>query len=132
MAVQRLFCIAKHQRGGMMLDIENCVDSSATDDEFEEIIMGLIINSGQARSIAYAALKKAKQGDFAQAKKMMEQSRAALNEAHKIQTRLIGDDQGVGKTKVSLVLVHAQDHLMTSMLARELVTELIELHEKIK
>ncbi|MFN6885314.1 PTS lactose/cellobiose transporter subunit IIA, partial [Proteus mirabilis] len=27
---------------------------------------------------------------------------------------------------------HAQDHLMTSMLARELVTELIELHEKIK
>lgn len=132
MAVQRLFCTAKHQRGGMMLDIENCVDSSATDDEFEEIIMGLIINSGQARSIAYAALKKAKQGDFAQAKKMMEQSRAALNEAHKIQTRLISDDQGVGKTKVSLVLVHAQDHLMTSMLARELVTELIELHEKIK
>ncbi len=132
MAVQRLFCTAKHQRGGMMLDIENCVDSSATDDEFEEIIMGLIINSGQARSIAYAALQKAKQGDFAQAKKMMEQSRTALNEAHKIQTRLIGDDQGLGKTKVSLVLVHAQDHLMTSMLARELVTELIELHEKIK
>ncbi len=132
MAVQRLFCTAKHQRGEMMLDIENCVDSSATDDEFEEIIMGLIINSGQARSIAYAALQKAKQGDFAQAKKMMEQSRVALNEAHKIQTRLIGDDQGLGKTKVSLVLVHAQDHLMTSMLARELVTELIELHEKIK
>lgn len=132
MAVQRLFCTAKHQRGEMMLDIENCVDSSATDDEFEEIIMGLIINSGQARSIAYAALQKAKQGDFAQAKKMMEQSRTALNEAHKIQTRLIGDDQGLGKTKVSLVLVHAQDHLMTSMLARELVTELIELHEKIK
>ena len=37
-----------------------------------------------------------------------------------------------GKLKVSLVLVHAQDHLMTSMLARELVTELIELHEKLK
>lgn len=34
-----------------MLDIENTVDSSATDDEFEEIIMGLIINSGQARSV---------------------------------------------------------------------------------
>ena len=46
------------------------------------------------------------------ARKLMEQSREALNEAHKIQTRLIGDDQGVGKTKVSLVLVHAQDHLM--------------------
>lgn len=115
-----------------MLDIENAADSSATEDEFEEIVMGLIINSGQARSVAYAALKKAKEGDFDAAKKMMEQSREALSEAHKIQTRLIGDDQGVGKTKVNLVLVHAQDHLMTSMLARELVTELIELHEKIK
>ena len=28
--------------------------------------------------------------------------------------------------------IHAQDHLMTSMLARELITELIELHEKLK
>ncbi|EYI26208.1 TPA: PTS N N'-diacetylchitobiose transporter subunit IIA, partial [Salmonella enterica] len=37
-----------------------------------------------------------------------------------------------GKMKVSLVLVHAQDHLMTSMLARELIAELIELHEKLK
>lgn len=34
--------------------------------------------------------------------------------------------------KVSLVLVHAQDRMMTSMLARELVAELIELHEKIQ
>lgn len=114
-----------------MLDIENAVDSSATEDEFEEIIMGLIINSGQARNSLWR-FKKAKEGDFEGARKLMEQSREALNEAHKIQTRLIGDDQGIGKTKVSLVLVHAQDHLMTSMLARELVTELIELHEKIK
>ncbi len=34
--------------------------------------------------------------------------------------------------KVSLVLVHAGDHLMTSMLARELVAEVIELHEKVQ
>ncbi|ETJ29563.1 N,N'-diacetylchitobiose-specific phosphotransferase enzyme IIA component, partial [human gut metagenome] len=34
--------------------------------------------------------------------------------------------------KTLMVLVHAQDHLMTSMLARELITELIELHEKLK
>lgn len=130
--MQRFLCTFQSQRGYTMLDIENAVESSATEDEFEEIVMGLIINSGQARSVAYGALKKAKEGDFEGARKLMEQSREALNEAHKIQTRLIGDDQGIGKTKVSLVLVHAQDHLMTSMLARELVTELIELHEKIK
>ncbi|STL70318.1 N,N'-diacetylchitobiose-specific PTS system, EIIA component [Escherichia coli] len=63
---------------------------------------------------------------------MMDQSRLALNEAHLVQTKLIEGDAGEGKMKVSLVLVHAQDHLMTSMLARELITELIELHEKLK
>lgn len=115
-----------------MLDLENVAGTPSEAEELEEVVMGLIINSGQARSLAYAALKQAKQGDFAAAKTMMEQSRMALNEAHLVQTKLIEGDQGEGKTKVSLVLVHAQDHLMTSMLARELVTELIELHEKLE
>ena len=103
-----------------MLDLDNIVADEAVENDLEEVVMGL----------AYAALKQAKQGDFAAAKTMMEQSRTALNEAHLVQTKLIESDQGEGKMKVSLVLVHAQDHLMTSMLARELVAELIELHEK--
>ena len=115
-----------------MMDLDNITDPQAEAEELEEVVMGLIINSGQARSLAYAALKQAKQGDFDAAKTMMEQSRMALNEAHLVQTKLIEGDQGEGKMKVSLVLDHAQDHLMTSMLARELVTELIELHEKLK
>ncbi|MED9014830.1 PTS N,N'-diacetylchitobiose transporter subunit IIA [Escherichia marmotae] len=115
-----------------MMDLENIPDTQTEAEELEEVVMGLIINSGQARSLAYAALKQAKQGDFAAAKTMMDQSRMALNEAHLVQTKLIEGDQGEGKMKVSLVLVHAQDHLMTSMLARELISELIELHEKLK
>lgn len=115
-----------------MMDLDNIPDTQTEAEELEEVVMGLIINSGQARSLAYAALKQAKQGDFDAAKTMMEQSRMALNEAHLVQTKLIEGDQGEGKMKVSLVLVHAQDHLMTSMLARELVAELIELHEKLK
>ena len=115
-----------------MMDLDNIPDTQTEAEELEEVVMGLIINSGQARSLAYAALKQAKQGDFAAAKTMMDQSRLALNEAHLVQTKLIEGDQGEGKMKVSLVLVHAQDHLMTSMLARELVAELIELHEKVQ
>ncbi|HAU6954414.1 TPA: PTS N,N'-diacetylchitobiose transporter subunit IIA [Salmonella enterica subsp. enterica serovar Cerro] len=118
-----------------MFDLENVVDNQTAAEELEEVVMGLIINSGQARSlayVAYGALRKAKEGDFEAAKAMMDQSRIALNEAHLVQTKLIEGDQGEGKMKVSLVLVHAQDHLMTSMLARELIAELIELHEKLK
>lgn len=115
-----------------MFNLDNAVADEAQENDLEEVVMGLIINSGQARSLAYKALKQAKQGDFAGAKSTMDQSRAALNDAHRVQTQLIESDEGEGKMKVSLVLVHAQDHLMTSMLARELVAELIELHEKVQ
>lgn len=113
-----------------MLDLDNLPETDTDADALEEVVMGLIINAGQARSLAYSALKQAKQGDFETAKTLMVQSHAALHEAHRVQTQLIESDEGQGKIKVSLVLVHAQDHLMTAMLARELIAELIELHEK--
>lgn len=114
-----------------MFDLDKIVDDVQSTDEMEDVVMGLIINAGQARSLAYKALKQAKIGDFAQAEELMAQSRMALNEAHLVQTQLIEADQGEGKTRVTLVLVHAQDHLMNAMLARELIAELIELHQKV-
>src|SRR5471032_3627767 len=115
-----------------MMDLDSIIETESEMQDLEEVVMGLIINSGQARSLAYSALRKAKEGDFEQAKALMDQSRQSLNEAHLVQTKLIEDDMGEGKMKVSLILVHAQDHLMTWMLARELITERNEIHEKIK
>ncbi|MTD67573.1 PTS lactose/cellobiose transporter subunit IIA, partial [Escherichia coli] len=66
------------------------------------------------------------------AKAMMDQSRMELNEAHLVQTKLIEGDAGEGKIKESQVLGHAQEHLMTSMLARGLINEFIYIHEKLK
>lgn len=98
--------------------------------DLEEQVMGIIINSGEARSCAYQALALAKKGDFELADAKMEEARQAANNAHLVQTQLIEADMGEGKTPMTLIMVHAQDHLMTSMLARELIKELIELHKK--
>ncbi len=38
----------------------NDIQEDATMDELEEVVMGLIINAGQARSLAYTALKRRK------------------------------------------------------------------------
>ncbi len=89
-----------------MMDLDNIPDTQTEAEELEEVVMGLIINSGQARSLAYAALKQAKQGDFAAAKAMMDQSRMALNEAHLVQTKLIEGDAGEGKMKVFVVVAN--------------------------
>ncbi|MNS10914.1 N,N'-diacetylchitobiose-specific phosphotransferase enzyme IIA component [compost metagenome] len=99
--------------------------------DLEEQVMELIINSGNARSLAYMALACAKCGEISQAEEKMQEARDALNGAHLVQTKLIEQDQGEGKTKMTLIMVHAQDHLMTSMLARELISEMIELYKRL-
>jgi PTS system cellobiose-specific IIA component len=75
--------------------------------------MGLIINSGQARSLAYAALKQASRG-FRRGENDDGTVAHGAERSALVQTQLIESDEGEGKMKVSLVLVHAQDHLMTS------------------
>ena len=93
-----------------------------TPDELIETSMMLIVHSGDARAAAFHALQEAK--------KLMAESKKKALEAHHIQTGLLTDEGNGEGPQVNLLLVHAQDHLMTSMLAQELIAELIELHEK--
>ncbi|HFE3556617.1 TPA: PTS lactose/cellobiose transporter subunit IIA [Enterobacter hormaechei] len=99
---------------------------------YEDDVMSLIIAAGEGRSCAMEALCFAKAGHFAEAEASLIVSADAFRQAHEIQTRIIGLDEGVGKVPVTLVMVHAQDHLMTGMLCRELVTELIEIYKKME
>ncbi|HCQ3786792.1 TPA: PTS lactose/cellobiose transporter subunit IIA [Escherichia coli] len=96
--------------------------------DLEEQVMGIIINAGQSRSLCYEALRLAKGGDFTSADELMKKANKFSKEAHLVQTQLIEADAGEGKTPMTLVMVHAQDHLMTSILAKELVTELIDIY----
>ena len=89
-----------------------------TPDELIDTSMMLIVHSGDARAAAFHALQ------------LMAESQKKALEAHHIQTGLLTDEGNGEGPQVNLLLVHAQDHLMTSMLAQELIAELIELHEK--
>lgn len=97
----------------------------------EEIIMNLIIHSGEARSYGMEAMSLAKEGKIEEAKELINKASEKLGEAHKSQTALIQGEAGGNKTEVSLLLVHAQDHLMTSMTLKDLAAEIVDLHEKI-
>lgn len=98
--------------------------------DLEEQVMGIIINAGQSKSLAFEALYAAKSGNFDRAEMLIKESQEFANQAHLVQTKLIEADEGEGKMKMTLIMVHAQDHLMTSMLAKELLTELIDLYKR--
>ncbi|WP_066496811.1 PTS lactose/cellobiose transporter subunit IIA [Abyssisolibacter fermentans] len=97
----------------------------------EQIVLDLILYSGDARSYAMEAIQAAKGGDFNKAQELMSKSNEKLDEAHKVQTTLIQSEAGGNKTEFSLLLVHAQDHLMTSITLNTLALEIIDLHKKI-
>lgn len=100
--------------------------------DLESTVMELIINAGESKSCAMQALMSAKKGEWDQVDDLLAQSTEAAKRAHRVQTELIGMDEGEGKVPVNLIMVHAQDHIMTSMLARELIEELIEIHRKLQ
>jgi len=100
--------------------------------DLEREIFVIISCSGDARSSAMEAIQFAKDGDFTSANNSIEQANEKLSEAHKEQTKLIqAEAEGNGVT-TSLLLIHAQDHLMSSITVRDLAREFVELYERIK
>lgn len=97
-----------------------------------EAIMGLIMNSGNAKSDAMEAIHVAKSGDFDTAEQKLQSASEALVEAHHSQTGLLTEEAKGNHMDVTLLTVHGQDHLMTSMAFNDLAKEIVDIYKVIK
>jgi PTS system cellobiose-specific IIA component len=100
-------------------------------EKLEEIIFQVILCGGNGKSCAMEAIAAAKQGDFTEAREKLKEASDALNEAHHIQTSLIQSEVRGERTEVSLLMVHAQDHLMNAITVKDLAAEFVDLYEKL-
>ena len=98
--------------------------------ELEEAVMEIIVNAGQSRSLCFEALQAARKGDIDKAKILLQEADGFARQAHHMQTKLIEQDAGEARQPMTLIMVHAQDHLMNSLLARELSEEIIHLYQR--
>lgn len=97
--------------------------------DLESISMQLLVNSGDAKSMAMEAIASAKEGEFAKARESIEKACNSLTEAHRFQTEII-QEEAVGKIeKVTVLLAHAQDHLMSAITVIDMAKEFIDLYE---
>ena len=96
----------------------------------EEAVMEIIVNAGQSPSLCFEALHAARQGNLDEAKSLLREADGYARQAHKMQTKLIEQDAGEARQPMTLIMVHAQDHLMNSLLARELSEEIIHLYQR--
>ncbi|MDN3681864.1 PTS lactose/cellobiose transporter subunit IIA [Vibrio tapetis subsp. quintayensis] len=110
----------------MQFEINNESDIS------EEFLMTLLCQVGEARSAFMEAMRVARKGQFTEAEALLKSGDTALVQVHKSQTSLIGFDEGAGKVTMTLILTHIQDHIMTTMLCRELAEEIVAIHYQLQ
>ncbi|KHF29278.1 Oligo-beta-mannoside-specific phosphotransferase enzyme IIA component [Anoxybacillus sp. BCO1] len=93
----------------------------------EQISFQLILHSGNARSKIIEAVRQYREGKAEDAERLLDEAEHDLSEAHHIHFHMIQKEAAGQRTEFSLLMMHAEDHLMSTMAMKELVKELIVL-----
>lgn len=102
------------------------------DEKIIEISFNIIAHAGDAKGLAFEAIREAKAGDIEAARESIKKSKEGMVVAHRFQTELIQGEASGNKTEMSVILVHAQDHLMNAMNFQQLAEEFIDLYERLE
>ncbi|NIZ47709.1 PTS lactose/cellobiose transporter subunit IIA (plasmid) [Entomospira nematocerorum] len=90
----------------------------------------IVAYAGDARSKLLNALKSAKNGQITEANHMMKEATQLINLAHKTQTDMLQAEAAGELNEISFIMIHGQDHLMTTMLLRDLMENFIDLYSR--
>lgn len=100
-------------------------------DKLELICFEIITNVGSARSFYIEAISLAKNNKFIEARKSIKDGEEIFIKAHKAHAKLIEAETSGEKISISLVLVHAEDQLISADSFKIIATEFVDLYEKI-
>lgn len=90
----------------------------------------IVSYAGEARSKLIDALKAAQNGDFEKAEELVESANSSIFEAHHAQTSLLQKEAAGEDLAFSVTLMHGQDHLMTTLLLKDMMKHMIELYKR--
>ncbi|WP_426355120.1 PTS lactose/cellobiose transporter subunit IIA [Exiguobacterium sp. R-39] len=95
----------------------------------EQVAFMMILHSGNARSTIREAIEVYKEGTFEEFDQLMTSARSQLQEAHQVHFSQVQKEANGEPTTLSLLLLHAEDHLMSTQTMLDLTSGLIELME---
>lgn len=91
----------------------------------------IVAYSGEARSKYLEAIKNVENnGSEGKTKQLIEEGNASLNEAHNTQTELLAKEAGGEDIELGFIFVHGQDHLMTTILLKDILGHLMNIYKK--
>ena len=101
-------------------------------EELSMLGFEIVAYEGDARSSLMTLLKEVRSGNFDNVEKYLKEADENLNLAHNSQTKILAKEAGGEQLDIGFIFIHGQDHLMTTLLLRELVQDFVELYKKNK
>ncbi len=101
-------------------------------EELSMLGFEIVAYAGDARSSLMTLLKEVRSGNFDNVEKYLKEADENLNLAHNSQTKILAKEAGGEQLDIGFIFIHGQDHLMTTLLLRELVQDFVELYKKNK
>jgi PTS system cellobiose-specific IIA component len=105
---------------------ENIMNS----EEIQVAAFEIILNSGNARTTIHKAFAGMRKSEFDEAEQLLTEANEEILQAHKSQTALLKDYANGKKIETEIIMVHAQDHLMTTMTLLEVAQEMNYLYQQ--
>ncbi|AKX34314.1 PTS system, lactose-specific IIA component [Spiroplasma litorale] len=90
----------------------------------------LVAYAGEARSYILEALDEAKNNNFDKVDDLLKEATDLINQAHRAQADMLFDEAKGNYSDVTITMVHGQDHLMTTILLKDIADHLIALWKK--
>ena len=98
-----------------------------------ELISFQIISAvGTARSMYIEAIEEAKRGNIEQARKLIAEGEEIFVEGHRAHAQLIQKEANGEAVIPQLLLVHAEDQLMSAEGFKIIATQFVDLYESLK
>lgn len=98
---------------------------------YEEICFSIISSAGTARSFYIEAISEAEEGNFEQANKLVLEGKEVFGTCHKEHFEMIQKEANGEKNQIGLLLIHAEDQLMSAEAFGILAEKFITLYHKV-
>ena len=95
----------------------------------ELISFQIIASAGAARSTFVESIEKAKEGKYEEARQMIKDGENVFVEAHKVHMELLTKVANQEKIDIDLLLMHAEDQLMSAETLKILAEQMIDIYE---
>lgn len=102
-------------------------------EELQMLGFEIVAYSGDARSTLLKLLKllkEVRQGNFEHVDSALKEADENLTLAHNSQTKILAEEASGKEMEMGFIFIHGQDHLMTTLLLRDLIQDFIVLYRQ--